>query len=318
MKHTLSADPIYNIKSVAEQTGILPVTLRAWERRYNFPEPQRSGSGYRLYSEHDIAALNWLKAETEAGLAIGRAVNLLRKLIDDGNSPLVKGMVLRAYSDHGFTSTGQLQPALVGALTALDEDEAHKIIQIAFGMFRLEQVLLEVIQPTLVEVGEMWHRGEISVATEHFSSQLCRLYLINALHSTKRDARQGSLIAACAPGEWHELGLLTLTVMLRLRGWGVTYLGANLSLDRLHEMIALLKPQMLLFSATNPEAANNLAGLTAVLDQLPDPKPIIALGGQAFLKDPTLTNKLPGTFMGPNADDAVRQIETLLSQIGAN
>ncbi|HLF87636.1 MAG TPA: cobalamin B12-binding domain-containing protein, partial [Anaerolineales bacterium] len=122
-------------------------------------------------------------------------------------------------------------------------------------------------------------------------------------------------VAACAPGEWHELGILTLTIMLRWRGWFVTYLGPNLSLERLHETLVQLKPQLLLFSANSTETAEQLVDLVDVLEHLPDPKPVIGLGGQAFLNNPTLTNKIPGTFMGPNADDAARQIERLLSRI---
>ncbi|NJN44936.1 MAG: MerR family transcriptional regulator [Anaerolineae bacterium] len=310
----LSNDPIYNIKSVSEQTGIPPITLRAWERRYGFPEPHRKDSGYRLYTEYDIAALNWLRLQTESGLSIGQAVKLLTNLIEKGDNPLVKGLAIKEVADQGFQRVEQVQPALVSALIDLDEDEAHKIIQAAFNLFTVEQVLLEIIQPVLIEIGEKWHSGEISVATEHFATQHCRLYLIHALESTTDLEKNGRIVAACAPGEWHEMGILTLTTILRLRGWGVTYLGANLSLERFHESLAKLKPQLLLFSATKPEAALNLVSLIGVLDQLPDPKPIVGLGGQAFLNDPTLMNKIPGTFMGPNADDAVKQIEVLLSK----
>jgi MerR family transcriptional regulator, light-induced transcriptional regulator len=314
MNTKLSHDPIYNIKSVSEQTGIPPVTLRAWERRYGFPEPHRKKTGYRLYSEFDIAALNWLRLQTEAGLSIGQAVKLLNALIESGEHPLVKGLAVKEIADQGFHRVEQVQPALVKALLNLDEGETHKIIQAAFSLFTVEEVLLEIIQPVLIEIGEKWHFGEISVATEHFATQLCRLYLMQALESTTELKKHGSIVAACAPGEWHELGILTLTTILRLRGWAVTYLGANLSLERFHEALESLKPQLLLFSATESEAALNLVSLVDVLNHLPDPRPIVGLGGQAFLDDPTLMNKIPGTFMGPNADDAVHQIELLLSK----
>ena len=69
--------PIYNIKAVSRLVGLLPVTLRAWERRYGLPLPGRGGQGYRLYSEHDVRTLRWLKAQIENGLSIGRAVEYL-------------------------------------------------------------------------------------------------------------------------------------------------------------------------------------------------------------------------------------------------
>lgn len=312
MQTKLSKEPVYNIKSVSAQTGIPPVTLRAWERRYGYPEPQRTDSGYRLYSEYDVAALNWLKMETDKGLAIGRAVKLLQRLIEEGQNPLVKGLAVKEYTDEVFQSIEQIQPALVRSLLALDEAGAHKVMEAAFSLYTVEQVLLEVIQPTMIEIGERWHAGEISIGTEHFSTQICRQYLMNALDATKESAQRGRIVAACAPGEWHEIGLLMLTILLRWRDWAVIYLGANLGLERLHEVLEELKPQMLLFSATSPAAARNLRELIDVLDRLRDPKPIIGLGGQAFRIDPTLTNQIPGTFLGPEADDAIRQIETLL------
>ena len=52
--------PTYNLKAVVQETGLKPDTLRAWERRYGIPEPDRTGGGHRLYSQHDINTLKWL------------------------------------------------------------------------------------------------------------------------------------------------------------------------------------------------------------------------------------------------------------------
>ncbi len=49
--------PIFNMKVVVEETGIKPDTLRAWERRYGLPEPNRTQGGHRLYSQYDIDML---------------------------------------------------------------------------------------------------------------------------------------------------------------------------------------------------------------------------------------------------------------------
>mgnify|MGYP001816018414 CR=1 FL=1 len=42
------------IRTVANLTSINPVTLRAWERRYNLITPQRTPKGHRLYTEADV------------------------------------------------------------------------------------------------------------------------------------------------------------------------------------------------------------------------------------------------------------------------
>ena len=76
-----SADtPTYNLKAVVQETGLKPDTLRAWERRYGLPEPRRTESGHRLYSQNDINLLKWLIARQEEGLNISRAVELWRRV----------------------------------------------------------------------------------------------------------------------------------------------------------------------------------------------------------------------------------------------
>jgi methanogenic corrinoid protein MtbC1 len=312
MKMKLSKDPLYNIKSVSEQTGITPVTLRAWERRYGFPEPQRTDSGYRLFSEYDIAALNWLKEQKSNGLSIGQAVKLLTQKIEDGADPLVRGMMQRSVFEDGLSDIDEVRRELVTALLDLDENRAHELMQTAFGMFPLEEILVDLIQPVMVDIGERWHAGEISVATEHFATNQCRSFLISVYELTLDEPSRGSIVAACAPGELHELGLLTLSVMLRSRGWGVTYLGANISFERFAETVVAVRPQLLLFSATSSRSAEGLIELVKVLDELPEPKPVIGLGGQAFMDNPALANHIPGTIMGPTAAEAVRQIENML------
>lgn len=312
----ISTEPIYNIKSVGEMTGIAPVTLRAWERRYGFPDPGRTESGYRLYSEHDVAALNWLKLQTDNGLSIGQAVKLFHSMQESGDAPLGdQESSPREITASGQQSIEQIQREYTTALLDLDEPRSHRVMRTAQHFYSLEAILLEVISPTLVEIGDRWHSGEISIAAEHFATHICRLHLSNAIDATQDMARKGSIVAACAPGEQHELGIMTLVALLRWRGWHVTYLGANLSLERLHETLVQLKPEILLFSATQKEAAEGLQDLGKVLDQLPDPKPIVGLGGLAFQLDPTLTNRIPGTYVGPDARAAIDQIERFLSRI---
>ncbi|MCG6506952.1 MerR family transcriptional regulator, partial [Vibrio parahaemolyticus] len=46
-------EKLYAIREVSEITGVKPVTLRAWQRRYNLVQPQRTAKGHRLYTDHD-------------------------------------------------------------------------------------------------------------------------------------------------------------------------------------------------------------------------------------------------------------------------
>src|SRR5918993_3655703 len=80
--------PAYNLKVVLKETGIAADTLRAWERRYGLPMPQRSAGGHRLYSQRDIETIKWLMKRQEEGLSISRAVDMYNDLLASGSDPL--------------------------------------------------------------------------------------------------------------------------------------------------------------------------------------------------------------------------------------
>jgi methanogenic corrinoid protein MtbC1 len=118
------------------------------------------------------------------------------------------------------------------------------------------------------------------------------------------------IVAGCAPGERHEIGLLMVVVRLRWRGWDVKYLGAELSLERLAEALRHLQPRLLLFSATRPETARALAGLTAALQSLV-PVPPVLFGGQGFLEVADAA-AMPGATVHDGHEDVADLVERLV------
>jgi len=277
--------PKYNVKAIATLVGIPPVTLRAWERRYGIFTPQRGAQGYRLYSEYDLRTLRWIKAQMESGMSISRAAQHLADLRAQGNDP---AMTLRREMAAEQTASPQnLIDRCISAWLVMNEEAAGETIRLAFSLYPIEFVLLEIIRPALIEVGERWHRGEIAVATEHFASQFCVRQLNSMLAAAGAPSRPGCIVAACAPGEHHEIGLLIIVVMLRWRGYDVRYLGQNLKLERLEEAIGHLQPRLLLLTLTRAETVENLKSLPEVLARFPHPAPKVVVGGQAVrhLKD---------------------------------
>src|SRR5512147_475453 len=84
----LSKSPAFNLKAVLRETGLAADTLRAWERRYGLPLPQRTAGGHRLYSQYDIETIKWLLARQTEGLSISRAVDLWNEKTGSGLDPL--------------------------------------------------------------------------------------------------------------------------------------------------------------------------------------------------------------------------------------
>ena len=302
--------PVYNIKAVSRLVGLLPVTLRAWERRYGLPRPSRGEQGYRLYSEYDLKVLRWLKKQLEAGLNIGRAVEYLHELRALGRDPVVEGSESELREEKP-ASLNVLSKELLNALKNFNEPVAGDIMRRALAIYAVDQVLIEIIQPVLVELGEQWHRGELPIAVEHYATQFCMQNLMTMLNASAPPSRQGVIVAACAPGELHQIGLLMLVVMLRWRGWDVKYLGQDLPLDRLEQALLPLRPQILLFTSTRKESAMQLMKLPEVLRNFPEPQPMVLLGGQAF-KEIQLPESIPAIYLDTLPMATVETIERLM------
>ena len=64
------APSTYQIGTVSSLTGVDAHTIRAWERRYGLPDPERTVGRHRLYSQYDIEVIKWLVARQEEGLSI--------------------------------------------------------------------------------------------------------------------------------------------------------------------------------------------------------------------------------------------------------
>lgn len=308
--------PVYNIKAVSRIIGLLPVTLRAWERRYGLPHPGRGEQGYRLYSEHDLRTLRWLKKQIDSGWNIGRAVLYLTELRQAGQDPTMTSSLEPPSGPAAAAASpplAGLSAELLGCLLQFDESKCGELLRRAFALYPVAQVLEEIVTPALVEIGERWHQGKIAIAHEHFASQLIMQHLMGMLAASAPPNRPGLIVAACAPGETHQIGLLILVVLLRWRGWDVKYLGPDLPLERLEESLGALRPSILMFSANRAETARALAGLPAVLARFRDPQPITVVGGQAFLAY-RLPESLPVMYLPGAPSETVRSIENLMNE----
>jgi DICT domain-containing protein len=82
------------IKDVAEQTGLAAGTIRMWEQRYGFPEPERTPSGYRVYTPGDVATLRRIVAYREGGLSVPAALDRARAAGGPTDRPSIYGAIM--------------------------------------------------------------------------------------------------------------------------------------------------------------------------------------------------------------------------------
>jgi DICT domain-containing protein len=81
------------IKEVAERTGIAAGTIRMWEQRYGFPEPARTPSGYRMYTEQDVDALRRVSTLRDAGLSVSAALERAKAASGSTDRPSIYGAI---------------------------------------------------------------------------------------------------------------------------------------------------------------------------------------------------------------------------------
>ncbi len=288
------------IKAVSERTGVSVYTLRAWERRYGVPQPSRvPGNRYRLYDENDLAEVLWMKRQVESGVSPAQASSLLQQ------QRRPKGVVFAAPAQPLAATQSALQAALLKA----DEQGARHILDEAFALFTPEQVALQIIQPTMQEIGERWMRNEISVWQEHVASNLIRQKLLAVLQSQPEPALSARhLIAACAPAEEHELGLLILTLMVNRQGWRTTFLGQGTPLEDIVAVARANTPNAVVISVTT---VVGLTSLIPLLLQANRPAAPLAFGGRLLNLLPTLREHLPGAYLGEDAAAVARALTTL-------
>lgn len=307
--------PIFNVKAVVRETGLKPDTIRAWERRYGIPKPERTGGGHRLYSREDIHMIKWLLARQAEGMSISRAIHLWRDLQNDGRDPLhvhplntAPEPALTGAAAETDRTVVRLRHLWIEACLAFDEKRAEQVIQQAFSFYSPETVCTEVLQKALAEIGAGWYEGQISAQQEHFASALALRRLQALLAATPAPTRAGRILTGCPPGEVHTFSPLLFTYLLRRQGWDVVYIGGDVPLDHLEETIRLTRPDLVIFSAQSLDTAATLLDVARFLWAARVP---FAFGGYIFSAMPDLYRRIPGHFLGRELGDALQRAEEL-------
>jgi len=131
------------IRQVAERTGIAAGTIRMWEQRYGFPDPERTASGYRRYSDEDVDALRRVASFRQMGLSIPAAIDRVRGASEVPDKPSIYAAV--AGIDE-MARPQVLRKATLEALSLAIEDETLASAESAllFGAFQVESAFRPV------------------------------------------------------------------------------------------------------------------------------------------------------------------------------
>lgn len=206
----------YPIRTVATLTGVNAITIRAWERRYGLINPMRTDSGHRVYTRTDIDNIHRIVALLDKGVSISQV------------------RIALGSAEQGVASNDEAEPwagyrnRMITEIKQFDENRLEDIYNDILALYPTDLVTRKVLLPLLCDLGKGWEIAKTSVAEEHFFGVYLRSKLGARFHHRQRSNSGAKLLAACLPGEHHEVGLLLFALAAQDQGYRVVLLGANM------------------------------------------------------------------------------------------
>lgn len=265
----------YAIGTAARLAGIPPETLRIWERRYQLLEPGRTGGGHRLYSEDDVSLLRAVKRLVDAGMRIGAVAGLGHDQIR------AEAARLGPAETPVQEQASPLIEEIIEAARALDERRVATLLDRPLLLASGEEVVQTLYLRLLSRVGDLWHRGQISVAVEHFVEKMVTARVLTVLQATPQPPGGQLALCACPPDERHEVGLFAAALTLKSGGFPVTILGADVPASELLAAVQTSEPSLLVLAITNQMSVTTATQMRAVLESDPIRRVPLVFGGAA-------------------------------------
>ena len=291
----LDQEELFPIREVARLTGVNPVTLRAWERRYGLIVPTRTESGHRLYSMTDIERVRSILDWIERGVAVSKIGKILAKAAPlEALSHIIPNDLVQA-------DYAQWQQQVQAAVSAFDDVALEQVYGQIFSSYSQPVVFQDILIPLWKQ---MLQRQESFGGTSEWlfldgflrSRVLQRLLLI-------RDKQPRRVIVSALAGQCRELELLIAALFLSSGQTGVRVFTIGQPFDELTLICERIKPQALvLFSnhVPSPELPRRLNRLAMSLDC-----PVLLAGDASDLAEESLAGSSIGCL--GNEGEVMRQ-----------
>jgi MerR family transcriptional regulator, light-induced transcriptional regulator len=254
----------YQIRELAHLTGVKAHTIRVWEQRYHLLAPQRTATNIRFYCDEDLRTLLNVALLSEHGYRISR----IALMTPDQRSREVESVACLPNNEQSH-----LLQQLVLATINLDDGLFEQALDTAITADGLETTMLRIVYPFLERIGVLWQTGTVNPAQEHLISNVIRqkvVSAIDALGSCRTSITGQRYVLYLPEGELHELALLFMHYLLRVRGHRVIYLGQNLPTQDLVEVCKLVQPAYIVAVLTVvPERENLLQYVASLARQHP-------------------------------------------------
>lgn len=257
----LAHEELFPIREVSRLTGINPVTLRAWERRYGLIQPTRTESGHRLYSQADIDEVRNILGWIERGVAVSKVGKILAR------SQSVKPQTEAVRSQASQDDFKQWQLQLRQVVRAFDERRLEQVYGQVFSSYPLvvafQDILLPVWQELRCTQDAFGHLSEWLFLDGFLRGRVLQRLQLSA------DQQEVRVVLAAIPGHCHELELLVAALLLGTSEIGVTVLGLGQPVEELSLVCERMNPHALVLFSNHPPAqdlSKRLARLALALE----------------------------------------------------
>jgi MerR family transcriptional regulator, light-induced transcriptional regulator len=210
-----------SIAAVERDTGLLKDTLRVWERRYGFPNPDRDSFGERAYSLEQVEKLRVIRRLIDAGHRPGRIMALSVEQLQ----------LLAAEVTSAPRSMAEAEQEHTNLQSYIDLIKEHKVEELRRALGQalmrqgMESFVIEVAAPLNRMVGDAWARGYLEIFEEHMYTESMQIILRNSIGSLPQPSKKPRILLTTFPQEPHGLGLLMAEALMVLEGARCVSLG---------------------------------------------------------------------------------------------
>jgi MerR family transcriptional regulator, light-induced transcriptional regulator len=203
------------------------------------------------------------------------------------------------------------------AVLAGDEVAAELVIRRAMkARVSTQEIDDEIIAPALWLVGELWERGEISIADEHVATEISlRVLALQREAGRVARSRAGRRVMLAAPsGELHVIALRMVGNVLREAGYRVLMLGPDVPPDALAAFAGRHRPDVVCLSATMPGGEDRVLIAIDAIQQAWAAAGFV-VGGRGLTSRVRTT---PGIDVCARVSEAVESVDAMVQRASLN
>jgi DNA-binding transcriptional MerR regulator len=236
----------FTIKDLENLSGIKAHTIRIWEQRYSFLNPQRTDTNIRYYSNAELKTILNIALLNKYGFKISHIDKLSEAEVQEKILALsqVQAQHERLVND------------MINCMIEMNIDDFEAMLDNFIMSKGIEKAIIQIIFPFLERIGILWTTNHINPGQEHLVTNVIRQKLIVGIETCNPHTLNNKTVLLFLPeGEHHELGILFTYFLLKSRGTKVVYVGANVPLKDIEFIANFKQPDFLYTHLTS--VANN-------------------------------------------------------------